>query len=169
MKRNETKKQSRRSNNGRHSLLPASLNVTSDLLVSTASGNFRQGQLLLEASAIHQFTNVAADEPKQKLSTKVRTSNGNDLVVISMLLTAFTFFFPLFLSLILNTVALAMVIRLWSSKLTPRPIFSAMGMLMGLLNTLVLYATGGWLIALPVLTVVTGYWLISKKLSDRKS
>ena len=40
---------------------------------------------------------------------------------------------------------------------------------MGLFNALVLYATGGWLIALPVLTVVTGYWQISKKLSDRKS
>jgi len=44
-----------------------------------------------------------------------------------------------------------------------------MGMLTGLFNAVIPYATGGWLIALPVLTAVTGYWLISKKLSARKS
>jgi hypothetical protein len=88
--------------------------------------------------------------------------NGNDLVVISLLLTLFTIFCPPAFSWILHTASLAMVIRLWSSKLTASPIFTISGMLTGLFNAVVLYETGGWLIALPVLTVVTGYWLISK-------
>ena len=95
--------------------------------------------------------------------------NGNDLVVISLLLTLFTIFCPPVFSWILHTASLAMVIRLWSSKLTASPIFTIMGMLTGLFNAVILYATGSWLIALPVLTAVTGYWLISKKLSARKS
>ena len=170
MKRNETTNQSRRSSKGRYNLLPASLRITGDLLVSTASGSFKQGQLLQEASAIHRFANVSAYEPKQKISMKLRTTNGNDLVAISVLLTVFTIFCPLAaFSWILHTASLAMVIRLWSSKLTASPIFTILGMLAGLFNAILLYATGGWLIALPVLTVVTGYWLISKKLSARKS
>jgi len=177
MKRNETTNQSRRSSKGRYNLLPASLKVTSGLLVSTASGNFRQDQLLQETSAIHHFANVAAYEPKQKISTKLRASSGHDLVAISLLLTLFAVPWPMGCNLmahaplnwILHTASLAMVIRLWSSKLTTSPIFTILGMLTGLFNALILYATAGWLIALPVLTVVTGYWLISKKLSARRS
>ena len=102
-------------------------------------------------------------------NTNLVRRNGNDLVVISLLLTLFTIFCPPVFSWILHTASLAMVIRLWSSKLTASPIFTIMGILTGLFNAVVLYTMGGWLIALPVLTVATGYWIGTKVSGHRQT